>query len=79
MASAFARLPAAAINVAELLGFEHGRGPFVRHHQGVAAPLRRIEGAQHFTPEDHPAIVAEEIGLLLEKVRGPRRRPVMSG
>lgn len=32
------------------------------------APLRRIEGGKHFTPEDHPAILAEEINLLLEEI-----------
>jgi pimeloyl-ACP methyl ester carboxylesterase len=42
------------------------------------APLRRIEGARHFTPEDHPETVAEEINLLLEEVRNARRPPVMS-
>jgi pimeloyl-ACP methyl ester carboxylesterase len=42
------------------------------------APLRRIEGARHFTPEDHPETVAEEINLLLEEVREVRRPPVMS-
>jgi pimeloyl-ACP methyl ester carboxylesterase len=36
------------------------------------APLRRIEGARHFTPEDHPEVVAEEINLLLE---GSAQRP----
>jgi pimeloyl-ACP methyl ester carboxylesterase len=42
------------------------------------APLRRIEGAKHFTPEDHPEIVAEEINLLLEQVRNARSPPVRS-
>ena len=36
----------------------------------LGAPLRRIEGAKHFTPEDHPEIIAEEINGLLAKVRG---------
>ncbi len=35
----------------------------------LAAPLRRIEGGKHFTPEDHPEIIAEEINLLLRDVR----------
>ncbi|HEV7268002.1 MAG TPA: alpha/beta fold hydrolase [Falsiroseomonas sp.] len=35
----------------------------------LAAPVRRIEGGRHFTPEDHPDIVAEEIGVLLEQAR----------
>ncbi len=34
----------------------------------LAAPLRRIEGGLHFTPEDHPEVVAEEINLLLRTV-----------
>ncbi len=29
------------------------------------APLRRIPGAKHFTPEDHPRIIAEEIMALV--------------
>ena len=37
------------------------------------APLRRTEGARHFTPEDHPEVVAEEINLLLEEARNARR------
>ncbi|MCW8193752.1 alpha/beta fold hydrolase [Proteobacteria bacterium 005FR1] len=32
------------------------------------APLRRIEGGKHFTPEDHPDIIAEEINRLVETV-----------
>lgn len=34
----------------------------------LSAPLRRIEGGRHFTPEDHPEIVAEEIGALVAAV-----------
>lgn len=34
------------------------------------APLRRIEGGLHFTPEDHPQIIAEEINALAETVAG---------
>ncbi|MFU8865612.1 MAG: alpha/beta fold hydrolase [Rhodobacterales bacterium] len=34
----------------------------------LAAPLRRIEGGKHFTPEDHAEIVSEEINLLLMDV-----------
>jgi pimeloyl-ACP methyl ester carboxylesterase len=30
----------------------------------LGAPLRRIEGGKHFTPEDYPGIIAEEIGTL---------------
>lgn len=32
------------------------------------APLRRIEGGKHFTPEDHPRIIAEEINTLIRTV-----------
>lgn len=32
------------------------------------ASLRRIEGGLHFTPEDHPRIVAEEINALIRAV-----------
>ncbi|WP_323764209.1 alpha/beta hydrolase [Marinovum sp.] len=34
----------------------------------LAAPLRRIEGGRHFTPEDHPQIIAEEINALVREV-----------
>jgi pimeloyl-ACP methyl ester carboxylesterase len=36
--------------------------------RALRAPLRSIEGAGHFTPEDHPAIVAEELDQLLRDV-----------
>lgn len=32
------------------------------------APLRRIRGGKHFTPEDHPEIIAEEIMALVRSV-----------
>lgn len=32
------------------------------------APLRRIEQGKHFTPEDHPDVIAEEINSLLRQV-----------
>lgn len=35
----------------------------------LGAPLRRIEGGRHFTPEDHPAEIAEELNDLLQEVR----------
>lgn len=35
----------------------------------LSAPLRRIEGGKHFTPEDHPDVIAEEINLLVASVR----------
>ncbi|MEP2682855.1 MAG: alpha/beta hydrolase [Sulfitobacter sp.] len=34
------------------------------------APLRRIEGGKHFTPEDHPDLLAEEINALIRTVDG---------
>lgn len=34
----------------------------------LSAPLRRIEGGKHFTPEDHPDIIADEINLLVATV-----------
>lgn len=34
----------------------------------LRAPLRRIEGGKHFTPEDHPQLIAEEINLLLSDI-----------
>ncbi|MBW3097717.1 alpha/beta fold hydrolase [Pseudohoeflea coraliihabitans] len=37
------------------------------------APLRRIDGGKHFTPEDHPDVIAEEINLLLNDVRSAGR------
>lgn len=40
-----------------------------RFSRDLSAPLRRIEGGRHFTPEDHPDIVAEEINGLLEEVQ----------
>ncbi len=39
-----------------------------RFARDLGAPLRRIEGGMHFTPEDYPEIVAEEIGKLIETV-----------
>lgn len=36
----------------------------------LRAPLRRIEGGKHFTPEDHPQIIAEEINALIRTVDG---------
>jgi pimeloyl-ACP methyl ester carboxylesterase len=32
----------------------------------LRAPLRCIPGGKHFTPEDHPDVIAEEIGALLD-------------
>ncbi|EAQ04549.1 probable oxidoreductase-putative hydrolase involved in aromaticring cleavage [Pseudooceanicola batsensis HTCC2597] len=38
----------------------------------LGAPLRRIEGGLHFTPEDHPRILADEINALLRTVAATR-------
>lgn len=40
-----------------------------RFARDLAAPLRRLEGARHFTPEDHPDTVAEEINQLLHDIQ----------
>lgn len=40
-----------------------------RFARDLRAPLRRIEGGKHFTPEDHPELVAEEINQLLAEIR----------
>ena len=37
-----------------------------RFAHDLSAPLCRIEGAKHFTPEDHPEVIAEEINRLVE-------------
>ena len=39
-----------------------------RFARDLQAPLRRIERGKHFTPEDHPEILAEEINALLAEV-----------
>lgn len=38
----------------------------------LRAPLRRIPGGKHFTPEDHPDVIAQEIEALLASVREGR-------
>jgi pimeloyl-ACP methyl ester carboxylesterase len=40
-----------------------------RFARDLKAPLRRIEGGKHFTPEDHPEIIAEEITNLIREVK----------
>lgn len=40
-----------------------------RFAQDLSAPLRRIESGKHFTPEDYPEVIAEEIGALLATVQ----------
>lgn len=37
--------------------------------KALSAPLHRIEKGKHFTPEDHPDIIARELNLLLEQIR----------
>lgn len=44
-----------------------------RLSKDLTAPLRRIEGGKHFTPEDHPDIVADEINALVAEVAGVER------
>lgn len=45
-----------------------------RFSRDLNAPLRRINGGKHFTPKDHPAVIAEEIMTLVEEVAA-RSRP----
>lgn len=40
-----------------------------RFARDLTAPLHRIEGGRHFTPEDHPEVVAREIHRLIEDVQ----------
>ncbi|HDZ55503.1 MAG TPA: alpha/beta hydrolase [Pseudomonas xinjiangensis] len=40
-----------------------------RFAEDLNAPLHRIEGGLHFTPEDHPDEIAEQLMLLVETVR----------
>ncbi|CAN5845423.1 alpha/beta hydrolase [soil metagenome] len=35
----------------------------------LRAPLRRIPGGKHFTPEDHPEVLAEEIEALIDALQ----------
>ena len=37
-----------------------------RFARDLAAPLRKIAGGKHFTPEDHPDVIAEEILALVK-------------
>ncbi|TCO77872.1 alpha/beta fold hydrolase [Chromatocurvus halotolerans] len=39
-----------------------------RFASDLSAPLQRIEGGKHFTPEDHPEIIAEGINQLVAEV-----------
>ncbi|UAW97395.1 alpha/beta fold hydrolase [Halopseudomonas nanhaiensis] len=40
-----------------------------RFARDLGAPLHRIDGGLHFTPEDHPDVLAEQILALAEEVR----------
>jgi pimeloyl-ACP methyl ester carboxylesterase len=40
-----------------------------RFARDLNAPLRTIKGGKHFTPEDHPVLVAQEIMALVQQVR----------
>lgn len=40
-----------------------------RFARDLNAPLRRLEGARHFTPEDHPDEVAAEVNRLIEALQ----------
>ncbi|WP_424932373.1 alpha/beta fold hydrolase [Amaricoccus macauensis] len=42
----------------------------------LGAPLRRIEGGLHFTPEDHPQIIADEINALIRTVETDRAKAI---
>lgn len=50
----------------ELQKVEYGR----KFAHDLDAPLRLIPGGKHFTPEDHPDIIAEEIMKLVDTVHG---------
>jgi pimeloyl-ACP methyl ester carboxylesterase len=39
-----------------------------RFARDLGTTVRRIEGGKHFTPEDHPDVVAQEIGSLVAEV-----------
>lgn len=39
-----------------------------RFAHDLSAPLQRIEGGKHFTPEDHPKIIADGINQLAADV-----------
>jgi len=45
-----------------------------RFARDLNAPLRKIVGGRHFTPEDHPDIIAEEINQLIRTVVEQSRR-----
>ncbi|MEX0607276.1 MAG: alpha/beta fold hydrolase [Halofilum sp. (in: g-proteobacteria)] len=46
-----------------------------RFSHSLNAPLHRIEQGKHFTPEDHPQVIAAEINELIKAVHGPSEGP----
>lgn len=46
-----------------------------RFARDLRAPLRRIEGGKHFTPEDHPGLVAEGIMKLAQAAETEQQAP----
>ena len=42
-----------------------------RFARDLGVPVRRIEGGKHFTPEDHPDVIADELLSLLAEVDRP--------
>lgn len=42
----------------------------------LGAPLHRIRGGRHFTPEDHPGVIAEAINAVLAKTQVPLSVPL---
>lgn len=47
-----------------------------RFARDLKAPLLRIEGGLHFTPEDHPDILAEQLDELIGEVRQAGSNPL---
>lgn len=45
-----------------------------RFARDLRAPLRRIDRGKHFTPEDHPDVLAQELNKLLADVSDPPSR-----
>jgi pimeloyl-ACP methyl ester carboxylesterase len=45
-----------------------------RFARDLGVPLTRIEGGKHFTPEDHPDVIADEIRGLVAEVEAPGDR-----
>jgi pimeloyl-ACP methyl ester carboxylesterase len=43
----------------------HGRGPGKSVARDLGTSLQPIPGGKHFTPEDHPQVVADAVNELL--------------